>query len=117
MTREVQVESMGEGAASGTSAVAAKGRIVAWPAAWDWRRTAGEWWRRMLRLGGKRERRLRLCENLALGERRFVAVIEFEQSRFLVGGTPSSLVLLARFEHSKAPCVAASGAESAEEFD
>jgi flagellar biogenesis protein FliO len=37
-----------------------------------------------------------LCESLALGERRFVAVIEFEQARFLVGGTASSLVLLAR---------------------
>jgi flagellar biogenesis protein FliO len=41
-------------------------------------------------------RRLRLCESLALGERRFVAVIEFERSRFLVGGTPNSLVLLTR---------------------
>jgi flagellar biogenesis protein FliO len=40
-------------------------------------------------------RRLRLCESLPLGERRFVAVIEFEESRFLVGGTSSSLVLLA----------------------
>jgi flagellar biogenesis protein FliO len=33
---------------------------------------------------------------LPLGERRFVAVVEFERSRFLVGGTTSSLVLLAR---------------------
>jgi flagellar biogenesis protein FliO len=30
-----------------------------------------------------------------LGERRFVAVVEFEQSRFLIGGTQASLVLLA----------------------
>lgn len=44
-------------------------------------------------------RRLHLCENLPLGERRFVAVVEFEQTRFLVGGTPSSLVLLARLEN------------------
>jgi hypothetical protein len=43
-------------------------------------------------------RRLRLCESLPLGERRFVAVVEFEQSRFLVGGTSASLVLLARLE-------------------
>jgi flagellar biogenesis protein FliO len=33
---------------------------------------------------------------LPLGERRFVAVVEFDRSRFLVGGTPSSLVLLSR---------------------
>jgi hypothetical protein len=31
-------------------------------------------------------------------ERRFVAVLEFEQTRFLIGGTASSLVLLSRLE-------------------
>jgi Flagellar biosynthesis protein, FliO len=54
------------------------------------------WWQRIVCLGRRPARRLRLCESLALGERRFVAVIEFEQSRFLVGGTSASLVLLAR---------------------
>jgi flagellar biogenesis protein FliO len=53
-------------------------------------------WERVLRLSRRTPRRLRLCENLPLGERRFVAVIEFDQERFLVGGTPSSLVLLSR---------------------
>ena len=55
-------------------------------------------WERVLRLGRRAPRRLRLCESLPLGERRFVAVVEFEQSRFLVGGTSASLVLLARLE-------------------
>jgi hypothetical protein len=41
-------------------------------------------------------RHLRLCESLPLGERRFVAVVEFDEERFLVGGTSSSLVLLSR---------------------
>jgi flagellar biogenesis protein FliO len=49
-----------------------------------------------LRLGKRPERRLRLCESLALGERRFVAVIEFERQRFLLGGTGQSLALLAQ---------------------
>jgi flagellar biogenesis protein FliO len=53
-------------------------------------------WERVLRLSRRQPRRLRLCESLPLGERRFVAVVEFDQSRFLVGGTPSSLVLLSR---------------------
>jgi len=53
-------------------------------------------WERILRLGRRTPRRLRLCESLPLGERRFVAVVEFEAARFLVGGTPSSLVLLSR---------------------
>lgn len=55
-------------------------------------------WERVLRLSRRAPRRLRLCESLPLGERRFVAVVEFEQARFLVGGTPSSLVLLSRLE-------------------
>jgi flagellar biogenesis protein FliO len=53
-------------------------------------------WERVLRLSRRPPRRLRLCESLPLGERRFVAVVEFEAARFLLGGTPSSLVLLSR---------------------
>jgi len=52
-------------------------------------------WRWVTGLSRQAPRRLRLCASLPLGERRFVAVIEFEKSRFLVGGTSSSLVLLA----------------------
>ena len=61
--------------------------------------SARSWWQRLLRLSGRPQRRLRLCESLPLGERRFVAVVEFEQSRFLVGGTSASLVLLSRLEN------------------
>ena len=49
-------------------------------------------------LQGWRQRvphRLRLIETLALGERRLVAVIEFERRKFLIGGTGESLSLLA----------------------
>jgi flagellar biogenesis protein FliO len=53
-------------------------------------------WKRVLRLGRRGPRRLRLCESLPLGERRFVAVVEFDEARFLLGGTSSSLVLLSR---------------------
>lgn len=53
-------------------------------------------WRRIRRIRLHTAKRLRLCENLPLGERRFVAVVEFESERFLLGGTASSLVLLAR---------------------
>ncbi len=60
-----------------------------------WQR-ARAWWKHFRRLSQRRPRRLRLCESLPLGERRFVAVVEFERSRFLVGGTPASLVLLAQ---------------------
>jgi len=53
---------------------------------------------RAVRLSSRAPRRLRLCESLPLGERRFVAVVEFESARFLVGGTSASLVLLARLQ-------------------
>jgi flagellar biogenesis protein FliO len=40
--------------------------------------------------------RLRLCESLSLGEKRFVAVVEFDTERFLIGGGPAAINLLAR---------------------
>ena len=41
---------------------------------------------------------LRLCENLALGEKRFVAVIQVESERFLIGGAAGSVSLLTRLQ-------------------
>lgn len=67
--------------------------------------TASPWWlrtrtlwQRIARLGRRAPRCLRLRETLPLGEHRFVAVIEFETRRLLIGGTPSSLVLLAHLD-------------------
>jgi hypothetical protein len=61
-----------------------------------WRLRARSWWSWIARVSRSRPRRLRLAETLPLGDRRFVAVVEFDGSRFLLGGTASSLVLLAR---------------------
>ena len=44
-------------------------------------------------------RQLRLRETLALGERRFVAVVEFERQKFLIAGTSGSVVMLANLPH------------------
>ena len=41
-----------------------------------------------------RQRRLRLCESLALGEKRSIAVVEFERQRFLLGISSSGISLL-----------------------
>jgi flagellar biogenesis protein FliO len=69
--------------------------------------TPGAWlgalWERVLRISRRTPKGLRLCESLPLGERRFVAVVEFEKARFLVGGTASSLVLLSRLADSGEP--------------
>ena len=54
-------------------------------------------WQRVRRAVKPRKvRRLRVCETLSLGERRFLAVIEFDHQEFLVGGSGNSLELLAR---------------------
>ncbi len=59
------------------------------------------WWERLLGVFaavrvGRKPRRLRLCESLSLGEKRFVAVIQYEGQQFLVGGSAGSLNLLTR---------------------
>jgi hypothetical protein len=50
--------------------------------------------------GGLRIRRVRkqlsVRETTALGDRRFVSVIQFERRRFLIGSSPSSITLLSR---------------------
>ena len=51
--------------------------------------------RRMWR-SQKTRRTLLVRETAALGERRFVAVIECERQRFLIGASPGSVTLLAR---------------------
>lgn len=43
----------------------------------------------------KRQRDLRICENLSLGNRNFVAVLGYQDHRFLIAGTPTSISLLA----------------------
>jgi len=58
---------------------------------------------RKWRWGGCRETQLRLCESLALGERRFVSVIEVGSQKFLVGGTGNSLAMLAVLSPASAP--------------
>jgi flagellar biogenesis protein FliO len=52
------------------------------------------WVRRAVK--SRRMRRLRVCETLSLGDRRFLAVVEFDHQEFLVGGSGNSLSLLAR---------------------
>lgn len=43
-------------------------------------------------------RRLRVAETLSLGEKRFVSILHVDGEQFLVGGSPSSITLLAKLE-------------------
>jgi flagellar biogenesis protein FliO len=63
------------------------------------------WWQRFwsalpaLRVR-KAPRQLRLCESVSLGEKRVVAVIQYQTQRFLIGGSAQSVSLLARLGES-----------------
>jgi flagellar biogenesis protein FliO len=48
----------------------------------------------LARAVGRRERRLRLCETLALGERRLLALVQFDNQSLLIGVTGNSITLL-----------------------
>lgn len=59
----------------------------------------GSWWQRiqasLRRRGlGARSRRLRLCETLPLGDRRFVALIQVDDQEFLIGASATNIQLL-----------------------
>jgi len=48
----------------------------------------------------RRERFMRLCETLPLGEKRFLAIVQIEQQRFLIATTNQSISLLYCLEGS-----------------
>jgi flagellar biogenesis protein FliO len=47
---------------------------------------------------GRRERLLRVRETLSLGDKRFIAVVEYGREKFLVAGTPQNISLLQRLD-------------------
>jgi flagellar biogenesis protein FliO len=51
----------------------------------------------------KRRRELRVCETLSLGNRNFVAVVGYQDQRFLVAGTANSISLLADVTREPVP--------------
>ena len=44
---------------------------------------------------------LKVCENVSLGEKRFVAFIQVDEERFLIGGSSTSVSLLTRLQEVK----------------
>ncbi len=76
-----------------------------------------DWWGKARNLKG-RTKLLKLAESVPLGERRLVAVMEYRGSRFLIGATAGSIVLLATLpecaEDSKVASVQSFMGEGAE---
>lgn len=75
-------------------------RGLTWGAIVIWLAAASNWVRKLM--GSRHSRkRLRVCESVSLGEKRFVAVIEVDGEQFLVGGASSSVATLARLAPSQ----------------
>jgi hypothetical protein len=49
-------------------------------------------------LAGGVSRRLKVAETVSLGEKRFVSILQVDGEQFLIGGSPSTIVLLAKLE-------------------
>lgn len=74
----------------------------------DWRRAlllrgwnAIKWIKERVRVQQARKN-LRVCENISLGDKRFVAVVQVDGERFLIGGSSNSVSLLTRLQQDKA---------------
>jgi CelD/BcsL family acetyltransferase involved in cellulose biosynthesis len=63
----------------------------------------------LVRRAGSKRKTLAVRETAALGDRRFVSVIQFERQRFLIGSSPSSVTMLAQL-----PDESASGEQAGE---
>jgi flagellar biogenesis protein FliO len=46
------------------------------------------------------QKQLRVCETVSLGDKRFVAVIQVDQERFLIGGAANSVAMLTRLQET-----------------
>lgn len=77
--------------------------VNAKPLNWVDRLPERGWWKHLwnalptLRVR-RMSRQLRLCESLSLGEKRVVAVIQYQGQRFLVGASAQSVNLLSRLD-------------------
>ena len=81
------------------SSTASRGGALTWEAILIWLAAASSWVRKFV--GSRKSRkRLRVCETVSLGDKRFVAVIEIDGEQFLVGGASNSVATLARLDRS-----------------
>ena len=59
-------------------------------------------WTSLARRAGSKRKTLSVRETAALGDRRFISVIQFERQRFLIGSSPSSITLLSELPDESA---------------
>ena len=67
--------------------------LMAKPNVLDFATRIGRWIKGHVKIQPARKR-LRVCETVSLGDKRFIAVVQLDGQEFLVGGAPNSLSLL-----------------------
>lgn len=68
--------------------------VIGKPNVFDVASKIGSWIKSHVKIQANKKR-LRVCESVSLGEKRFIAVVQLDGKEFLVGGAPNSLSLLA----------------------
>lgn len=72
-----------------------RARIFRWAVA-SFRRVAGTW------KAQRHAKAMRLCETISLGDKRFLAIVQVDEERILIGGSASTVALLTRLPETKA---------------
>jgi flagellar biogenesis protein FliO len=67
---------------------------------------------RSMALTHRAARRLRVCETLSLGEKRLLAVVEYDSHKFLLAATPQNISLLHSLKEDSAGTDSASRPEA-----
>lgn len=49
----------------------------------------------------RKPKAMRLCETISLGEKRFLAIVQVDEERILIGGSASSVALLSRLSEKE----------------
>lgn len=71
--------------------------VTGWKRLWELATDKWTWARSHVKVR-RIKKRLRVCESVSLGEKRFVAVIQVDGDEFLVGGAANSVCTLARLQ-------------------
>jgi flagellar biogenesis protein FliO len=83
------------------------GKLRPFPPAGDWRQSlliktwSGLKWVIRRAKAQQARKNLRVCESVSLGEKRFVAIIQVDEEKFLIGGSSSAVSLLTRLQETK----------------
>jgi hypothetical protein len=72
-------------------------------------------WKPLIGRARSQRKKLTVCDTTALGDRRFVSILQVERQRFLIGYSPSTVTLLAQLPDEVAKVDESTGANELKE--